>query len=67
MSDAQWTLRSCPRCMSVDCKRSIRANATSFTCLSCHHEWVMWRMPSDAEAVDILRRSHEDIVDDPRP
>lgn len=66
MYDDQWTFNPCPRCTSHDFKRSIRANATSFTCLSCHHEWVVRRMPSDAEAIEILKRSHEGIVDDPR-
>lgn len=56
MYDDNRGFRSCPQCASDDFKRSIRAYATVFGCVSCHHTWMVRRMPSAAEANDTLNR-----------
>jgi hypothetical protein len=64
MYDDNWAFRPCPRCTSHDAKRAIRGHATSFTCLTCRHEWDVRRMPSDAEAMDIFNRVRKNDGDD---
>lgn len=51
--------RACPRCNSDEALRKVRADATALTCLACGYDWALHRMPSDAEAADILRRSRQ--------
>lgn len=62
MYHGEWTFRACPQCISDQISRTVRANVTSFDCLSCQYQWTVRRMPSNAEAVDILRRAREKIL-----
>jgi ribosomal protein L37AE/L43A len=54
-----WISRACPRCISDQTVQTVRANATAFACRACGYAWAVQRMPSDAEAADILRRSRQ--------
>lgn len=62
MYHGEWTFRACPQCTSDQIRRTVRANVTTFDCLSCRYQWTVRRMPSNAEAVQILRRSREKIL-----
>jgi ribosomal protein L37AE/L43A len=59
MYTGDWISRPCPRCHSAEASRKIRADAAAFTCQGCGHEWAVKRMPMDAEAAAIVRRSRQ--------
>jgi len=54
-----WTSRVCPRCASGEIVQAVRANTVAYACPACGHERTVRRMPSDAEAADILRCARE--------
>lgn len=54
-----WISRACPQCNSGEAVRRVRADAMAFTCRVCGYDWTVKRMPLDAEAADILRRSRQ--------
>jgi uncharacterized Zn finger protein len=60
-----WIVRACPGCASDRIHRIVRADATALACLACGHNWVRQRMPSDAEATDIIRRSRQSLIEAP--
>jgi ribosomal protein L37AE/L43A len=59
MYTGDWISRACPRCNSDEAVQKVRADATAFTCQACGYDWAVNRMPLDAEAADILRRSRQ--------
>ena len=59
MLTGDWISRACPRCKSDNAAQTVRADATALTCQACGHDWAVRRMPLDAEAADIVRRSRE--------
>ena len=65
MYTGEWISRACPGCTSDQIERIIRADATALACLACGHNWVQRRMPSDAEATDIIRRSRQSLIEAP--
>jgi hypothetical protein len=59
MYTGDWLSGACPRCLSGEALRKVRADATAFTCQVCRYDWAVKRMPSSAEAADIVRRSRQ--------
>ena len=59
MFTGDWISRACPRCASDETVQRIRANAAAFTCHACGHDWAVKRMPLDAEAAEIVKRSRQ--------
>jgi hypothetical protein len=65
MYTGDWISGACPRCNSARAVQKVRADARAFTCETCGHEWAVKRMPLDAEAADIVRRSRQARTETP--
>jgi hypothetical protein len=50
---------ACARCHSDEVALKVRADTTALTCQACGNEWVVKRMPLDAEASAILTRARQ--------
>ena len=70
MHIGDWGSRRCGRCQADQAAPRVRADAAVFTCPACGYEWAVPRMPSDFEAVGIMKRgtrgrsgSHDAVFD----
>jgi hypothetical protein len=59
MHTGDWTFQACPQCFSDRIVRTVLANTTGLASNACRHNWTLRRMPSDAEAAEILQRSRQ--------
>jgi hypothetical protein len=59
MRTDDWTFQACPKCLSDQIVRTVLANMNRLGCIACRHNWTVRRMPSDAEAAEILKRSRQ--------